>query len=72
MKLKYLWTIVCALVFSGAAFSVNAATVTSLQLKDVGSNTANAPGNYSPVLDGVAGAFIDYNPLSIQKTIHEN
>jgi hypothetical protein len=43
-----------------------AAAVLGLDLKDVGSNTANGPGNYSPALDGVAGAFINYDPLDIQ------
>jgi len=35
----------------------DAAQVTHLTIMDVGSNTADAPGNYSSALDGVSGAF---------------
>lgn len=35
----------------------NAAAVTTLTLKDVGSNTANGAGNYSAALDGISGSF---------------
>lgn len=45
--------------------SVHAAPVLGLQLKDVGSNTADGPNNYSPSPDGVAGAFINYTELDI-------
>ena len=57
---------VCACVFSCTSMSSHAATVLGLQLKDVGSNTANGAGNYSTLLDGVSGSFINYTPLDIQ------
>lgn len=53
--------------FCSALIGVShAAPVLGLQLTDVGSNTANGPGNYSPFIDGVAGAFINYTSLDIQ------
>ncbi len=48
-----------------------AGDVLSLTIMDVGSNTANAPGNYSPVLDGVSGAF-RFNPNLINVVTYAN
>jgi len=52
----------------GVWFTGNAAAtqVLSFQLKDVGQNLVNAPDNYSPILDGVEGAFIVDSSLNIQ------
>ena len=66
MKKPYLLVAVCACVITSIPISVKAASVLGLQLKDVGSNMANGVGNYSPLHDGVAGAFINYSVLDIQ------
>ena len=66
MKKSCLLGTVCACVISFCSMSCYAATVLGLQLKDVGSNTSNGAGNYSPLLDGVAGSFINYTSLDIQ------
>lgn len=42
----------------------NAASVTGLTIRDVGSNTANAAGSYSSTLDGVSGAF-RFKPINL-------
>jgi hypothetical protein len=51
----------------GASVGVaNAAGVTGLTIKDVGSNTANAAGAYSSATDGVSGAFrFNSNPINV-------
>jgi hypothetical protein len=42
----------------------NAASVTGLTIKDVGSNSANAANSYSSTLDGRAGAF-KFGPINL-------
>ncbi len=66
MRILHLLGVVCVCVVTLVSFSVKAAPVLGLQLKDVGSNTANGPGNYTPLLDGISGAFINYTSLDIQ------
>jgi hypothetical protein len=46
------------------ATAVNAASVTGLTIRDVGSNTANAAGNFSSTLDGRSGAF-KFAPINV-------
>jgi hypothetical protein len=48
----------------GSIGVASAATIVSLKIEDVGSNTANAAGSYSSALDGRAGAF-RFNPISL-------
>ncbi len=55
-----------AWIFSACLIPAHGATVTQLQLQDVGSNIVNAPDSYQPFTDGVAGAFINYAPMDIQ------
>lgn len=56
-------TLVLGVWFTGNA---TAAQVLNFRLNDVGQNLVNAPGNYSPIPDGVAGAFIVDSPLNVQ------
>lgn len=57
MKKSTIASAVAAVIGIGAASAANAVAVTGLTIRDVGSNTANAAGAYSSVLDGNAGAF---------------
>jgi hypothetical protein len=52
-------SMVCTAVATalGSGGTLHAAPVTGLTIMDVGSNTANAPNNYSPTPDGRSGAF---------------
>jgi len=49
----------------GSIGVASAATIVSLKIEDVGSNTANAANSYSAALDGVSGAF-RFSAINIQ------
>lgn len=53
-----------AAVLGVTAGTAHAAAVTGITIQDVGSSTANGPGNYSATLDGESGGFSFLNPIN--------